>query len=234
MNKKEQLKYGVYYQEFSNEVHKALGCYLMWETFRRRLSEDNELLIALNRTPLSWILTRHALQVTLFMTLGRIFDINSDALSVDDLLKACIDEVAIFSKDSLRERRIRESGGKIPEYLDKYIQESDVIEAKHFHALRAQVKARRRIFEKNYRPIRHKLFAHSDKSVLGNADELWKNTSVKEIEGLIWFLNDMKEAIFNAYNNGRTPILTGRQPDCAFYERDFNGLLDRVKGAEGI
>ena len=100
------MNYATYYQEFCNEVHKALASYLFWRMLQRRAYDDPQLLSALNRMPLSWIIIRHALQVTLFMTLGRIFDTDGDALSADAVLKCCIEEVGVFSKGSLRARQI--------------------------------------------------------------------------------------------------------------------------------
>jgi len=100
--------YDRYYQEFSNEVHKVFSCYLFWKMLNNRIVEDKKLLSALNRTPLSWIVTRYSLNVSLFITLGRIFDIDNDAFSVDDLLKCCIAEIGSFSLASLWERKMKD------------------------------------------------------------------------------------------------------------------------------
>ncbi len=75
--------YERYYREFCNEVHRIFSCYLFWRIINNRAAEDKRLLSALNKTPLSWIVIRHSLNVTLFITLGRVFDVDSDAFSVD-------------------------------------------------------------------------------------------------------------------------------------------------------
>jgi len=220
--------YEKYYQEFCDEVHKALGSYLFWRMIQKRTAAEADLLKGLNRTPLSWIMTRHALQVTMFMTLGRIFDIDGEAFSVDDLLKCCITEIDIFKKENLRARKIKAQDGKEPDGLDKYIDNAYEPTEQDFRVLRGGLSKYRKAFEKTYRPIRHKLFAHTDKEFMGRHDELWKDTNIKELENILWYLHDLKETLFNTYQNGRKPILQGGEPNVAFYERDYSNLLDKM------
>ena len=228
MCKKESM-YDRYYQEFCNEVHIVFSCYLYWRMLNNRIAEDKTLLSALNRSPLSWIVTRHSLNVTLFITLGRIFDVNHDSFSVDDLLKCCIEEIESFSKESLQDRKMEGRNGVEPEWLADYINKSYEPNAEDFQRLRSEVAKRRKLFEAVYRPIRHKLIAHNDKEYMDKADELWAETNIDELEGIIWFLNDLKETLFDSYQNGRKPVLTNREPSLDFYEKDFGRLLDSIK-----
>lgn len=221
--------YDRYYKEFCDEVHRILSCYLFWRMLNNQVATDKILLSALNRTPLSWIVTRHSLNVTLFITLGRVFDVDKDAFSVDDLLKCCIDEIASFSLESLWGRKMEGQNGVEPEWLPNCIENAYEPTAKDFQRLRSEVTKRRRIFESVYRPIRHKLIAHNDKKYMDRADELWAETNIGELEDIIWFLNDLKETLFATYQNGRQPVLIGREPDLRFYESDFGRLLDNIK-----
>lgn len=221
--------YDRYYQEYCNEVHKILGSYLYWRMLLKRAFEERDLLEALNRTPLSWIITRHSLQVTLFITLGRVFDADNDAFSVDDLLKCCIENIEVFSLESLKKRKIESQNGKEPEWLSKYIQNAYEPVVADFQRLRGETTKHRKVFEEIYRPIRHKLIAHNDKEYMEKADELWSETNIGEIEKIIWFLHDLKETLFNTYQNGRKPELLGSEPDVAFYENDYGELLNSVK-----
>jgi hypothetical protein len=221
--------YERYYQEYCDEVHKILATYLFWRIIQNKTTSENELLSALNRTPLSWILIRHSLQITLFITLGRIFDDNNNAFRVDDLLKCCIEEISAFSRENLRLRKIADQNGNEPEWLTDYIKNSYEPVEEDFNRLRSEVAKRRNRFKDVYRPIRHKLIAHNDKAYLDKADELWAETNIGELEEIIWFLNDLKGALFDAFQNGRKPELTGRKPDAQFYEKDFGELLDIIK-----
>lgn len=218
-----------YYQEFCNELHKILSSYLFWRMLNNKISEDKELLFALNRTPLSWTVIRHSLNVTLFITLGRVFDVDHEAFSVDDLLKCCIDEVDIFTKEALRNRKMDGGNGIEPEWLEDYIEKAYEPSKSDFQRLRGEIAKRRRIFESVYRPIRHKLIAHNDKEYIDKADKLWVETNIDELEGIIWFLYDLKETLFDTYQNGRKPELKGCLPNFEFYENDFGRLLNSVK-----
>ena len=221
--------YDRYYQEYCNEVHKALGSYLFWKMIQKRSFEEKDLLEALNRTPLSWVFVRHSFQVTLFITLGRIFDADSDAFSLDDLLKYCAENIDIFSLESLKKRKIKDQSGRVPDWLEGYIQKSYEPVAADFQRLRGEATKHRKVFEEIYRPIRHKLIAHNDKEYMENADKLWAKTNIGEMETILWFLHDIKETLFNAYHNGRKPELVGKEPDIAFYESDFGELLNSIK-----
>jgi len=195
-----------------------------------RVAEDKKLLSALNQTPMSWIVTRYSLNVTLFIILGRVFDVDDNAFSVDDLLKCCISEIDSFSLSSLKERKMKDQNGIEPDWLPEYIQNAYESEAEDFQRLRSEVAKHRRVFEAVYRPIRHKLIAHNDKEYMDKSDELWAETNIGELEEIIWFLHDLKETLFDSYENGRKPVLTGREPNLEFYESDFGRLLDSVKG----
>lgn len=221
--------YERYYQEFCNEVHKILSCYLFWRTLNTRIAEDKNLLAELNRTPLSWVVIRHSLNVTLFITLGRVFDTDNNAFSLDDLLKCCIEKIDSFSLENLRKRKMEGQNDIEPEWLAEYIENAYQPSVEDFQRLRSKVAEHRKVFESVYRPIRHKLIAHKDKEYMDKADELWAETNISQLEGIIWFLNDLKETLFDTYKNGRKPLLTNRMPDLNFYESDFGKLFDNVK-----
>ncbi|MCG3111689.1 MAG: hypothetical protein MCM46_07665 [Candidatus Manganitrophus sp. SB1] len=222
--------YEKYYQEYCNEVHKTLGSYLFWKMIHNRAASEPELLSALNNTPTSWIIIQHALQVTLFMTLGRIFDGDDDAFSVDDLLTCCIEEIDTFSKESLSNRKIKDQSGNKPAWLEGYIADAYVPTPTDFQKLRGELTKHRKVFKQIYQPIRHKLFAHKDKEFIGKADQLWAETNIDQLEGIIWFLHDLKQTLFDTYVNGRAPLLQNSKPDVDFYESDYASLLDMVKG----
>lgn len=220
--------YEKYYQEFCNEVHGVLASYIYWRTINSRMFSEEKLLSSMNETPLSWTVTRHSLQVNVFMVLGRIFDTDKNAFSADNLLKCCINEIEVFSLENLRIRKIDENKEE-PEWLPEYMEGVCELVEIDFSRLRDEVAKHRKVFESVYKPIRNKIFAHNDKNYICKADELWSKTNIQELENIIWFLNELKQVLFDAYQNGKKPNFTGRVPDVGFYERDFNNLLDRIK-----
>ena len=221
--------YELHYQEFCNELHTCLGNYTFWRMINDRIAAEPELLAALNTTPTSWIMARHALLGMLFITLGRIFDANTRAFSADVLLKTCISEIEVFNRDNLRRRKLNALNNNEPDWLDGYIQDSYEPTEKDFQCLRRELTKQRKVFERVYRPIRHKLIAHKDKKYLGKSDELWKETSIDELEGILWFLHNLKKTLSDVYLNGQRPILQRKKPDLGFYNRSHMRLLDNIK-----
>ena len=157
-------------------------------------------------------------------TKGRIIKV-----LVEEVKLHRIDEINSFSLQSLRERKMEGQHGTDPEWLPGYIEKAYEPNANDFQRLRGEVAKRRKVFEAVYRPIRHKLIAHNDKEYMDKADELWAETNTDELEEIIWFLNDLKETLFDAYQNGRQPVLAGREPNLNFYESDFSRLFENVK-----
>jgi hypothetical protein len=220
--------YKDYYDEYCNEVHGAISCYLLWRYVHNRAYNDKAIEKALNKSPLSWNTILHSLQVTLFITLGRIFDIDKDAFSADVLLRTCMEEIELFSDANLRLRKIQRNGNVPPSWLDDYMKGTVVPSRQDFGRIRGELSKKKKIFEANYKPIRHKLIAHMDKSYIGKEDALWAATNIKELEDLLWFLNDIKEILFDVYENGRPVELRRRDPDVKFFEKDFMKLIEAV------
>jgi hypothetical protein len=218
-----------YFEEFRNEVHRILGAYFFWRMIHNRIEGEPDFLRAVNEAPLSWMVIRHSLQVTLFITLGRVFDLDVRSFSADDLLRSCITDLALFDKDHLRGRKICQNGGGEPEWLDEYIKKAHQPTEREFKRLRGALTLRRKVFDRMYRPIRHQLIAHADKEMIGRGDELWKNTNIEALENIIWFLHDLKETLQDVYDNGKPPNLRNLTPNVAFYEDDCTRLLDMVR-----
>ena len=100
-----------------------------------------------------------------------------------------------------------------------------------FQRLKPQIKKYRDIFNNYYRPLRHKIFAHSDKQSFTQTNGLWNATKGANIEDMLNFLEDLKITLQEAYQNGRKPELNGRKIDEEWFAKDIQSLLQRVKNA---
>ncbi|MBT6052884.1 MAG: hypothetical protein HOG49_39285 [Candidatus Scalindua sp.] len=223
--------YEIYHKKFSNEVYSATGNYLFWLNLQNQPAGDKKLLDSLNVTPTSWIFIRHSLMVSLIMTLGRIFDTNGESFSIDDLLKSCIENIHSFNKSSLRERKIKDTGGKEADWLEEFIDNAYEPNELDFQKLKPQVKKHRETFNGIYKPIRHNIFAHTTKEHFGKTSEIWESTSKSNIEEILDFLTDLNLTLRETYHNGRKPVLSGAKMEKGFFEKDISLLLQRVKNA---
>lgn len=221
--------YVQYHEHFSNEVYQATAFYVIWKNLQNRPAQDKELLEALCMNSMSWNFIRHSTMMSLIMTLGRIFDADGESVSIDDLIKSCINEIQLFSKSNLRQRKL-ESHNAI-EWIDSYMESVYEPKAEDFQSLKPHIKKYRTIYVDYYKPLRHKLFAHSDRKYISQGDELFKATKNANIEEMLNFLQDLNVAIREAYLNGRKPELRGIKLDEAWFADDIQSLLNRVKTA---
>jgi len=112
----------------------------------------------------------------------------------------------IFSKVSLAGRK-RRSSDNADEWLDEYLRNVYVPNAEDFRRLRRHIAKRRKIYEINYRVIRHQIFAHKVVSDKKEIQALYSKTNIREMQKLLVFLRRLHEALWQLYHNGRKPTL---------------------------
>ncbi|MDP1679380.1 MAG: hypothetical protein Q8L02_04565 [Candidatus Nitrotoga sp.] len=213
------------YKEFENEIGTAVSSYLLWKEIHDSTA-DKKILSALNRTPTSWIIIRHSLQVTFLITLHRIFETGKDVVSAEMLLATCANNISIFDKDSLKNRK--DPDNKNPDWLEDYISNAYVPTVQDIHMLRGELQKQRNIFNNIYRPIRNKLIAHNMVSHLDKSNELYAKTNIDEIEKILEFLNSLKETLFELYINGKKPDTTKYKLDKRHYTDDSKRLISSI------
>ncbi|MCW8932372.1 MAG: hypothetical protein OQL19_19320 [Gammaproteobacteria bacterium] len=205
--------YSEYHNHFTNEVYQATACYVIWKNLQNEPAKDDQLLKAFNITPISWIVIRHSMMLSLIMALGRIFDTDGDSVSIDDLIKSCISEIHLFSKESLKERKLKSHNAN--EWINSHMENVHESTEDDFQRLRPKTHKYRTIYNEFYKPLRHKLFAHRDKEFHDKSSELWEATKGTDMEEMLNFLEDFDFdfAIKEAYLNGKKPELVGKKID---------------------
>lgn len=158
-----------------------------------------------NRVPLFWNTMLAALQTSTFIALGRVFD-HESAHNVGRVLRIAQDHREIFSKVALGRRK----QGNNPEPSarpDEDLREVYEPTPKDFRHIRAHILKWRRIYENNYRGLRHKVFAHKNVSSPTETAELFGKTNIRELEQMLVFLRSLYEALWQLFFNGRKPVL---------------------------
>jgi hypothetical protein len=159
----------------------------------------------LNEAPLFWNTCLAGLQTGSFMALGRIFD-NDSNHNLGKLLRITQNHKEIFSKAALA-RRKQGSSPEPPTWISEYLQDSYEPTARDFRRIRAHVRKRREIYEKNYRDIRHKWFAHKAVSEQTEIRALFSNANTRELQQLFAFLSWLYETLWELFFNGRKVAL---------------------------
>lgn len=191
---------------FRTESDAAVQFFYAWQTVNAVASSDRSVYCALNKAPLFWNTSLGALQAATLVTLGRVFDPDTANHSVTRLLSIAHRNIGIFSKEALAERK-REFSTNAAEWLEEYLKTVYVPTVDDFRKLKRYVAVRRRIYEENYRPLRHKLFAHRGTTERTEIAALFAKTNIRELQQLLVFLRRLHETLWQLFNNGNKPTL---------------------------
>ena len=160
----------------------------------------------LNTAPLFWNTTLDALQISAFITLGRVFDEDKGSHGVARLLRLAIASPQIFTRDALAARRQGNNPAK-PEWLDEFMSETYEPSSQDLEFLQDKVSENKMIYKQKYKRIRNKIFAHKD--IKGNAEvqALFAQTNILELQTLTLFLQSLYNALWQLFHNGIKPVL---------------------------
>ncbi|MBP2233137.1 hypothetical protein J2847_006472 [Azospirillum agricola] len=203
------------------EVQAMSSSFYAWKAINELAASDRRLQRGLQGNALTWNIVLHSLQLTFFIALGRLFDTDSDALSLSRFLKDCEKALPDFSRNALEQRKVRDNGGQRPAYLDDWMVGKEDATAAHFRALKSAVKQCRKVYEAGqYNAIRNQVMAHRDVNALDQQAALFAKTNVGDVLDLITRLHQVLLSVFDLYENGRWVDPSQRQP--ATSEQRFN------------
>jgi len=175
--------------------------YFLWKGIYSIVSKDREILSALKKNTLSWNTILHSLQCTLFVSLGRLFE-GDEAISTDKFLRTCIDNIDEFSKNSLRNRKITQYGGK-QEWLDLYMHNIYEPRIKDFDNLIDKFAKRKTLYIKTYRPFCHKVMNHLNVATIDNFSSLYGKVRIGEIQDFLLVMYQIDRVVFHLLFNGK-------------------------------
>jgi hypothetical protein len=155
------------------------------------------------------MLNAFALQTSFFIALGRLFDTRSDSHSIQKLVEATIANPQIFSKASLRQRKLKSMSfpGSEADWLEPSLQNAWEPAAPDLEPLRTTLQPFIDKYKSTYAPVRHKFFAHRAMGSEEALAELWDKTLITEINELLGFVDTLLHAIWNLAWNGVRPDL---------------------------
>jgi len=192
---------------FRTEAESAIQFFYAWSAVNAVAARDKTVFRLLNQAPLFWNTSLGALQTSALVALGRVFDPDPKNHSVTRLVALAHANPDIFSKHSLADRK-RKGNENAHEWLPDYLKSVYVPNSEDFRRLKRHLSDRRKIYETNYRPLRHKVFAHRGVATRVEVAELFAKTNVKEMQKLLVFLGRFHEVLWQLYFNGRKPTLS--------------------------
>jgi hypothetical protein len=218
------------YKEFESELNIASRSFYTWRNIKKIAANDEKIHHALNGNALSWNIILYSLQSTYFITIGRLFDTDGRSFSVPMFLRECSENVDQFSKNALRERRMKGSEADKPFWLDELIEKSYQPNKEDFLKLKGEVSKRQKQYKSIYKPIRDKIIAHNELKETKYVNILFKKAKIDGMQDLLYSLYQIKMIIRELLENGIWEKIGYYQfNEEEFVMKDIAGLLDKIK-----
>lgn len=167
-------------------------------------SKSKRLLYRLNNTPTFWLSCSAAFQSAAYISLGRIFDTNSN-YNVGALLDAMEKNLSLFQREALASRK-RDGKEIEPPWLSEYLDGAYYPTIKDVNHLRTMVDKYRAVYERAIKPARNKYLAHREKEDGPEVKALFARGTVRELWRLATFLYQLHEILWQQLHNGRRPV----------------------------
>lgn len=191
-----------------NDVNAAMVSCYTHRTINDAASADPKLIQRLNRVPDFWRITTFSLQTTLFIVLHRILDSDGEVHSIHQVLRAMSSHPELFSKDSLRARKLSIPGvERNPPWLEEFILNAWEPTIADFREMKKALKPHKMKFDDLYRPIRHHIahITHKEDQAIA---ALYARTLKTDIDEILCFLHNLMMAIQDLAWNATRPNLT--------------------------
>jgi hypothetical protein len=185
---------------FGNDVEETIQCFYAEQTIHNVAREDENIHRALNRNAPFWNLACRALQANTIIVLGRIFDRDSRAHTLNRLLQLATQNPSIFSKEALEKRKLPHAGKHTAEFM----RTAYIPKKRDFQRLQRYADEQRAIYNGHYLDLRNKFFAHKERVDLTAA---FANANVRRLGRLLVFLDQLHGALWQLFMNGRKPAL---------------------------
>ena len=187
-------------QVFGNEVEEAMQCLYAEQTIHNVARENTKVYQALNRNAAFWKLAGRALQANAIIVLGRIFDRDSRTHGIKRLLNLATRHPDIFSKAALEKRKLPHAGKHTAEFMRTVY----IPKKRDFERLQKYADKQRAIYNRYYLDLRNKFFAHRERV---DTTVVFANASIPRLERLLAFLDQLQDALWHLFENGRKPVL---------------------------
>lgn len=185
---------------FGNEVEEAIQCFYAEQTIHNVARQDQNVRRALNRNAPFWNLACRALQANAIIVLGRIFDRDSRAHTLNRILQLATHNPGIFSKAVLETRKLPHAG----EHIAEFMRTAYTPKKRDFQRLQRYAEKQRAIYNRHYLDLRNKFFAHRERVDLTAA---FANANIRRLGRPLVFLDQLQSALWQLFMNGRKPVL---------------------------
>lgn len=189
---------------FDNDVDEVVQCFYIWRTFHAVARKTRKVYDMLNRNAGFWNVALGSIQANSLIALGRIFDKDPRTHNVKRLLKLAEDNPVLFSKHSVRRRKTKILANN-RSLLEDYMRNVHDPSPTDFKRLRSFVDVRRKIYERCYKQLRDKRYAHRERM---NINGFFAQTDVRELAQLVTDLSKLHRVLWDWQQNGIRPRIS--------------------------
>ena len=186
---------------FDNDVDEVVQCFYIWRTVHADARRSRKVYEMLNRNSGFWNVALGSIQANSLIALGRIFDKDPRTHNVSRVLKLAGDNPAIFSKHAVlgRKSKILANNSNL---LEDYMRNVHDPRPADFRRLQSFVDARRKVYERCYKQLRDKRYAHRDRT---NISGFFAQTNIRELAQLVTDLSKVHRVLWDWQQNGIKP-----------------------------
>jgi AbiU2 len=196
-----EAEYKRLFSLIADQITGATRTFYTYIEINKFASENNENYQKINQDGHFWSGELYALQTTWFIILGRIYDRTKESYSIHDFLESTVDYKGFFSKRALAEGKRAAAGQGQPSWLADYLKSAWEPSTADLEKIRTVITASDEKWTKVYKPIRDKVFAHTNPNVVVSV--LFRDALVGDIEDILRDLNKIRTAVFQLLENGR-------------------------------
>lgn len=155
----------------------------------------------LNRNSGFWNVALGSIQANSLIALGRIFGKDPRTHNVKWLLKLAEDNPEVFSKHAVRQRKSKILANN-SSLLEDYMRNVHDPSPADFKRLQSFVDARRKVYERCYKHLRDKRYAHRERT---NISGFFAQTDIRELAQLVTDFSKLHRVLWDWQQNGIRP-----------------------------
>lgn len=158
----------------------------------------------INKNPDFWRIYETSLRTNMFVGIRRLYEAKPGTFNFQRFIDSCIENISLFSKDALRERKIRDSRNA-HEWLDDYMKDVYEPNESDFKSLARLVRGNSKNMKGPYIDAATKIYAHAIHMDHASMQKLIEKLNFEEIEQALTSIWHAYEQVWQMFENGARP-----------------------------
>ena len=199
--------FGKEMERVNSDIRQTISLFYTFISMHNAAATDRKIFNLFNNDAEFWNLQLYALQQSMIICLGRVFDHVPGSFGINMLLSEMVKHPEFFSKEALRARRMV-GLSEVPDYLDEYVAAAYEPTVADLGRIHASLSSHRNSYAAAYGKIRSLVVAHSIVRDRSQIDAFFGKTVIADaMEMFKALMNVMQAVYYDLWLNGREPSL---------------------------